>query len=167
MFNSITMNPVRELVDSLVNEHGRTPESLLPILQGVVRHERYVSDLAMMEIARSLDIPAAHVYGTATFYSFIPSRPVGQYVIRVCRTITCMMHGKNQIIKEIENVLKIRCGETTQDGLFTLLETNCLGQCHKGPAMLVNDVPYTNLTPGLVREILLQYVNGNAVNLKS
>ncbi len=158
------MASVCELIDQLIVEYGRSPESLLPILQGVVRQERYVSDLAMVEIARSLDIPAAHVYGTATFYAFIPARPVGKYVIRVCRTITCMMHGKNQIIKEIENVLKIRCGETTQDGLFTLMETNCLGQCHKGPAMLVNDLPYTELTPERVREILLQYSSGKINN---
>ena len=161
------MNPIRELVDALANQYGHSPESLLPILQGVVRQERYVSDLAMVEIARSLDIPATHVYGVATFYSFIPTRPVRKYVIRVCRTITCMMHGKNQIVKEIETILKIRCGETSPDGLFTLLGTNCLGQCHKGPAMLINDVPYTELTPKLVRDILLQYSSGSFVDLKS
>lgn len=160
------MASVCELIDQLIVEHGRSPESLLPILQGVVHQERYVSDLAMMEIARALDIPAAHVYGTATFYTFIPTRAVGKYVIRVCKTITCMMHGKNQVLKEIEDVLKIRCGETSTDGMFTLLETNCLGQCHKGPAMLVNDTPYTELTPGSAREILRHYAAGNDPNRK-
>ena len=71
------------------------------------------------------------------------------------------------IVKEIETILKIRCGETSPDGLFTLLGTNCLGQCHKGPAMLINDVPYTELTPKLVRDILLQYSSGSFVDLKS
>ena len=68
-----------------------------------------------------------------------------------------MMHGKNQIIKELETVLKINLGETTHDRKFTLLETNCLGQCHKGPAMLINDEPYTELTPEKVREIIMKY----------
>ncbi len=68
-----------------------------------------------------------------------------------------MMHGKNQIIKELEELLKIKLGETTPDGLFTLKETNCLGQCHRGPAMLINDTPYTELTPSKVRDIINEY----------
>ena len=68
-----------------------------------------------------------------------------------------MMHGKNQIIEELQEQLKIKLEETTPDGLFTLKETNCLGQCHKGPAMLINDMPYTELTPGKVRDIINEY----------
>jgi NADH-quinone oxidoreductase subunit E len=117
----------------------------------------YISEDAMVEVARELDISAAQVYGAATFYSFLSTRPLGKYIIRVCKTITCMMHGKNQIIKELEDVLKIKLGETTPDKLFTLLETNCLGQCHQGPAILVNDTPYSQLTPEKVREIINRY----------
>lgn len=151
------MAEVTQLVKGLADQHGRSMESLLPILQGIVSHEQHISEDAMVEVARELNISAAQVYGTATFYSFLHTKPLGQYVIRVCKTITCMMHGKNQIIQELEAVLKIRLGETSHDGKFTLLETNCLGQCHKGPAMLINDVPYTDLTPERVREILMQF----------
>jgi len=151
------MTEVKQMVKGLADQHGRTMESLLPILQGIVSYEQHISEDAMVEVARELNISAAQVYGTATFYSFLHTKPLGKYVIRVCKTITCMMHGKNQIIKELESVLKIRLGETSHDGKFTLLETNCLGQCHKGPAMLVNDEPYTQLTPERVREILMKY----------
>lgn len=68
-----------------------------------------------------------------------------------------MMHGKNLVLQELEAVLKIKPGQTTPDGLFTLKETNCLGQCHKGPAMLINDIPHTELTPERVREIINEY----------
>ncbi|MCW3804088.1 NADH-quinone oxidoreductase subunit NuoE [Plebeiibacterium marinum] len=148
------MSEITNLVKSLAEKHGRYQESLLPILQGVIEQQKFLSEEAMVEIARELDISAARVFGTASFYSFLNTRPLGQYVIRVCRTITCMMHGKNQIIQELEKCLKIKLGETTLDGKFTLLETNCLGQCHKGPAMLVNDEPYTQLTPEKVRDII-------------
>jgi len=151
------MAEVKLLVKGLADQYGRTMESLLPILQGIVSQEQHISEDAMVEVARELDISAAQVYGTATFYSFLHTKPLGKYVIRVCKTITCMMHGKNQIIKELESVLKIRLGQTSHDGMFTLLETNCLGQCHKGPAMLINDTPYTDLTPERVREILMRY----------
>jgi NADH:ubiquinone oxidoreductase subunit E len=149
------MSAVKQMVKELANSHGRNSESLLPILQGIVTRERHISEEAMVEVARELDISAAQVFGTATFYSFLDTQPSGKYIIRVCKTITCMMHGKNQIIKELEAVLKVKLGETTHDGLFSLVETNCLGQCHKGPAMLINEVPYTELTPEKAREVVL------------
>ena len=151
------MSYVKQLVKGLADQHGRKMENLLPILQGIVSKEQHISEDAMVEVARELNISAAQVYGTATFYSFLHIRPKGKYIIRVCKTITCMMHGKNQIIKELESLLKVNLGETTHDGFFTLMETNCLGQCHKGPAMLINDEPYTELTPERVREIIMRY----------
>ena len=132
------MPEIKELVKGLAEKHGRNRESLLPILQGIIAEERFISDAAMTEVARELDMSAALVYGTATFYSFLDTKPRGKYVIRICRTITCDMKGKKQIIKNIEDLLKIKVGETTKDNKFTLLETNCLGWCHKGPAMLIN-----------------------------
>lgn len=151
------MTAVKQLVKSLADQHGRNQESLLPILQGIVLDKQFISEDAMVEVARELNVSAAQVYGTATFYSFLSTKPLGKYVIRVCKTITCMMHGKNQIVKELELLLKVNLGETTHDGQFTLLETNCLGQCHKGPAMLINETPYTELTSDKVREIILKY----------
>ena len=68
------------------------------------------------------------------------------------------MKGKNLIAQEVEDMLKIKVGETTQNKKFSLLETNCLGWCHKGPAMLVNDDAYTDLTTEKVREIINQYI---------
>ncbi len=150
------------MVKELADQYGLTVDSLLPILQGIVSYENHISEDAMVEVARELNISAAQVYGTATFYSFLHIKPLGKYVIRVCKTITCMIHGKNQIIKELESVLKIQLGETSHDGMFTLLETNCLGQCHKGPAILINDKPYTKLSSELVRGILMSYKNSES-----
>jgi NADH:ubiquinone oxidoreductase subunit E len=69
------------------------------------------------------------------------------------------MHNKNQIVDTLENILKIKVGETTLNRKFSLLYTNCLGWCHKGPAMLVNDDVYTDLTPESIREIITDYKN--------
>lgn len=152
------MTDTKELVKNLADKYGRTRESLIPILQGVVQEERYISSEAMTEIARELDLSAAKVYGTATFYSFLDTQPRGRFVIRVCRTISCAMKGKNLIVQELEDLLKIKVGETTSNRKFSLLETNCLGWCHKGPAMLINDEAYTELTPEKVREIINEYM---------
>ena len=152
------MDPVHDLIKNLADEHGRNRSNLLPILQGVVEQEKYLSEYSMIEIARELGIPASDVYGTATFYSFLEHKKMGSYIIRVCKTITCSMKGKNQILLTIEDMLKIGMGETSPDGKFSLLQTNCLGWCHKAPAMLINDEVYTELTPESVREILSQYL---------
>lgn len=152
------MNQTADLVVELADKYGRSRENLLPILQGVVERENYLSEHSMIEIARELDLSAAEVYGTATFYSFLQYEKMGEYVIRICKTITCSMSGKNQIILAIKDMLKIGVGETTPDKKFTLLETNCLGWCHKAPAMLVNNEIYTELTVESVREILSSYL---------
>ncbi|MDA3880352.1 MAG: NAD(P)H-dependent oxidoreductase subunit E [Prolixibacteraceae bacterium] len=152
------MTQTSELINALADKHGRNRENLLSVLQGVVRQEHYLSESTMVEIAREMDLPAAEVYGTATFYSFLEYKKMGQYVIRICKTITCSMKGKNQILLTIEDMLKIGVGETTPDRKFTVLQTNCLGWCHKAPAMLINDEVYTELTPEKVREILSEYL---------
>jgi len=147
-----------ELVRELANKHGRSRESLLPILQDLVVHNRFLSKQDMIDVARELDISAADVFGTATFYSFLDTEVRGKYVIRICKTISCAMKGKNDIRATIEEILKVKLGETTPDRKFSLLEANCIGWCHKAPAMLINDTPYTELTPRKVTEILREYI---------
>lgn len=155
------MDPIQTLIRDLAEKYGRRRESLLPVMQGLVLREKYLSEYSMVEIAREMDIPAAEVYGTATFYSFLETKPTGKYIIRICKTITCAMKGKNQLLFAIQDMLKIKVGETTPDKHFTLLETNCLGWCHKAPAMLVNDEVYTEVSPEKVREILSGYMKEN------
>jgi NADH:ubiquinone oxidoreductase subunit E len=152
------MDNIQNLIKNLADEHGRKRESLLPIMQGVIEQEKFLSEYSMVEIAREVDIPASDVFGTATFYSFLETKPAGTYIIRVCKTITCAMKGKNQILFAIQDMLKIKLGETTPDKKFSLLETNCLGWCPKAPAMLINDDIYVELTPEKVRDILSSYM---------
>ena len=147
-----------ELVRELANKHGRSRESLLPILQDLVVRNRFLSKQDMIDVARELDISAADVYGTATFYTFLDTEVRGRYVIRICKTISCAMKGKNEILDTIEEILKVKLGETTPDRKFSLLEANCIGWCHKAPAILINDTPYTELTPPKVTEILREYI---------
>ncbi|MDT8309645.1 MAG: NAD(P)H-dependent oxidoreductase subunit E [Bacteroidales bacterium] len=151
------MSETTTIIKQLADKHGRDRNALMPILQGVVEKKKYLTDETMVEIARELDLSAAQVYGTASFYSFLDTEFRGDYVIRVCRTITCDMHGKRDIINTLKEELKVSVGETTADKKFTLLETNCLGWCHKGPVMLINDTPYTELTTSKVKEIISEY----------
>jgi len=152
------MYQVENLVKELSVKHGRQRESLMPILQDIVQKYNYLTDEAMVEVAKELDISAAEVYGTASFYTFLDTQVRGKYVIRVCKTITCSMKGKSDVIHTIEDMLKIKIGETTADNQFSLLETNCIGWCHKAPAILINEMPYTDLTPEKVGVIIKDYM---------
>jgi NADH:ubiquinone oxidoreductase subunit E len=147
-----------DLVKELAEKYGRKRESLMPILQDIVKKHNYLTDDAMVAVATELDISAAEVYGTASFYTFLDTEERGKNIIRVCKTITCSMKGKNDIVSTIEDILKIKVGETTPDKMFTLLETNCIGWCHKAPAILINDMPYTDLTPETVIDVIKGYM---------
>ncbi len=129
-------------------------DQLLPILIEINNRFGYISPIAMMEIAEFLDIPVAEIHGVISFYHFLSTEKKGKYVIRLCKTISCEMAGKEKIARMLENELGIKFGETTSDGLFSLEYTNCIGMCDRGPAMLVNDKVYYRLTPEKVIEIV-------------
>ncbi|KAF0196743.1 MAG: Fe-only hydrogenase fused subunits beta and gamma [Bacteroidetes bacterium] len=151
------MSTTEVLVKELVEKNGKTRNSLMPVLQGIVHNEHFLSEEALLCVARELDLSAADVYGTASFYTFLDTVPRGKNIVRVCKTITCHMKGKDEIIKALGNALKIKVGETTNDKKFTLLTANCLGWCHKGPVMLVNDDIYPDLTTQKALEIIEEY----------
>ena len=149
---------VKELVKELVDKYGKERKNLLPILQGIHLEQHYLSKESMLEVAKQLDLSAAEIYGTASFFSFLDTKADGKYKIRVCKSITCEMSDKASIIKTLEDMLKIKVGETTEGKRFSLLETNCLGLCDQGPAMLINEEYYTKLTPAKVRKIVGEYI---------
>jgi NADH:ubiquinone oxidoreductase subunit E len=151
------MTNTESLIHELVEKHGRTRNALMPVLQGVVACEKFLSEEAMISVARELDLSAADVYGTASFYTFLDTKPRGKNIVRVCKTISCHMQGKEHVIKAIEDHLSVKVGGTTHDNKFTLLTANCLGWCHKGPVMLINDEVFPSVTPEKAIEIIEEF----------
>ncbi len=153
------MTKITTIIQEKATRYGNDRKALIPILQSIVKEKKYVDRCDMVNIAKALDISAADVYGVASFYSFIEEKEKGENVIRVCKSITCEMKGKHKILKELEDLLHIKLGETTHDKKFSLLETNCLGLCDVGPAMLINENPYTHLKVEEISEIIHKYRN--------
>ena len=151
------MTNTEVLIQELVEKHGRSRNALMPVLQGVVACEKFLSEAAMIAVARELNLSAADVYGTASFYTFLDTKPRGKNIVRVCKTISCHMQGKEEIIRAIENHLKVKVGETSHDNKFTLLTANCLGWCHKGPVMLINDEVFPSVTPDKAIAIIEEF----------
>ncbi len=152
------MTEVKTIIQEKLGKYGASREALMPILQAIVQEKNYLTEEDMVAVAEALDISSADVYGTATFYTFLDIKSRGKYVIRVCKTISCHMSGKDEIIKALQDTLKVGVGDTTPDKKFTLLTANCMGWCHKGPVMLINDEVYPELTPEKAIKIVQEYM---------
>jgi NADH-quinone oxidoreductase E subunit len=114
----------------------------------------WISEEGMKYVANLLQIPYHHVYGVVTFYTMYNTSPVGKYKVEVCTNISCMLRGSAGLVSCLENKLKIRLGETTDDRRFTLVEAECLGSCGTAPVMQVGDQYYENLDEQIVERIL-------------
>lgn len=123
----------------------------------------WIPRAAMDEIARILDLPPIKVYEVATFYSMYNLAPVGKYLVQLCTTTPCWLCGSDDIVKACENHLGIHVGDTTEDGLFTLMEVECLGACVNAPMIQINDDYYEDLTAARMIEILEALKSGKQV----
>lgn len=141
-------------VHDLAEQLGRDRTSLIPILQQVKAAHTQIDPYAMQVIADELDIHPVEVYSVASFYAFLGSGRQGEFVFRLCRTLSCDLQGKDQIARQLENDLGIGFNETSADGRFTLEWANCMGMCDQGPAVLVNDRIYTQVTPEKAHQIV-------------
>lgn len=145
---------LREHVTALSERYGHHRSALIPILREVKSAERGIDRDAMQVIADVLGIHPVEVYSVATFYAFLRPEAQGRHVFRLCRTLSCDLQGKEEVARELESQLGVDFGETSQDGVFTLEWAACMGMCDQGPALLVNDTVYTQLTVDKVREIV-------------
>ncbi|MFC1943547.1 NADH-quinone oxidoreductase subunit NuoE, partial [Chloroflexota bacterium] len=132
---------------------GRIPaqskgqEDLLVLLEKAQSKSGYLSEDLIAEVAKSVAMSISDVYGVATFYSFLSTKPLGRNVVRICQNLPCHFKDSQMIIESLEDELGIKPGETTPDGKFSFELTNCIGACDEAPAMLINNDVHGNLTP--------------------
>lgn len=133
-------------------EHPR--ELVVDVMFAIQDHFGFLSDEALEEAAVLLGMTPLEMEELATFYTFIFREPAGKYVIHVCDSIICWMGGYESIRDYLSQKLGIKMGETTSDGLFTLLPVCCIGYCDRSPAILINRKVYGPLTPEKLDNIL-------------
>ncbi len=150
---------IDKVIQEIIQYYGKSREHLLPILQEIVSQKGYLTEEIIRSIAEEMNMSPNEIYSVATFYSFINIKPAGKYVIRICKTISCDLAGKDEIIKALEKELRIKIGSTTDDRKFTLETTNCIGMCDQGPAMLINDALYSGLDLKKAVKIIREYKN--------
>ncbi|QJT09541.1 NADH-quinone oxidoreductase subunit NuoE [Oceanidesulfovibrio marinus] len=141
-------------IQTMVREAEHVEEKLIDIIYLLQNHFGCFSDVALGHASRLTGKTTVELEELCTFYDFIYRRPVGRFVIHVCDGVACWMHHENSLFQYLCDKLGVGVGEVTEDGLFTVLPTACLGNCHNAPAMLINGKHYGRLTPKKVDEII-------------
>ncbi len=132
-------------------------KTLLMALEEVQQEYGYIPPERMQELAQAMNIPVSDVYGVASFYSFLSCEKKGKHIIRVCKSLPCYIKHSQTVIEAVEKELGIKPGQTTEDGLYSLELTNCIGACDKAPAMMIDDDVHGELTAEKISGILKSY----------
>lgn len=151
---TVSRDAVEVVLDRYPNA-GR--DSLIPILQDVQEALGYLSEDAVVRIGERLKLPASKIYGVATFYNQFRFQPTGKYHIMICRGTACHVKGSAKVLEGIKRQLKIKSGETSRDGLFSLEEVACIGACGLAPVICVNGEFHAKLTPKSAEKIINEY----------
>jgi NADH-quinone oxidoreductase E subunit len=132
----------------------RRRSALIPALYLVQRQQGHITASAMRHVAEAIGCTPAEVEDVVSYYAMFFSKPVGKYVIQVCRTLSCALLGAERVTAEIAGRLGIKVGETDREGMFTLVEVECLGACDRGPVVMVNEAWHECQTPEGVGQLL-------------
>ncbi|MCK4544932.1 NADH-quinone oxidoreductase subunit NuoE [candidate division WOR-3 bacterium] len=144
------------MVDEIIKKYEPKEENILDILHDIQDSDpqHYLNKEVIKKVSKHLNISLSQIYGVITFYTMFSVKPRGKFIIRICQSAPCHLMGSKSLIEHLEQLLRVDVGETTEDGVFTLETTSCLGVCGVAPAMMINDDVYGNLTPERVNNII-------------
>ncbi|MCM2131545.1 NADH-quinone oxidoreductase subunit NuoE [Larsenimonas rhizosphaerae] len=147
----------RHAIEHEMSHYENPRAASIGALKIVQKRHGWVPDGAIYAISDVLGISSSDVEGVATFYSLIFRQPVGRHVILLCDSMTCYINGYESVRETLKDALGISPGQTTADGRFTLLPVCCLGNCDKGPAMMVDEHIHGPVSPDNVMRLLEEY----------
>ncbi len=149
------MQNSREAIDAVLDRFKGKSGALIPLLQEIQNLEGYLNKETLRYVSEQSGIPAAEIFGVATFYSMFRLKPQGRHVVRICKGTACHVSGANAILTSIKDHLNL-CDEddTTEDMKFTVTEVACLGCCSLAPVIMIGDQTFGKLTPDSVAGVL-------------
>ena len=151
-------------IEAIIEKYQDENTPLMMILSDIQHEFGYIPLDVQELISEKTGIPVAEIYGVVTFYSFFSLTPKGKYVIGVCLGTACYVKGSQQVIDKFAEILNIKPGETTSDGLFTLDALRCIGACGIAPAITINGKVYPKVSVGQVPAIIDEYRKMEAAN---
>jgi len=146
-------------IDRTIEDVGGRPEAVIPILQRIQEHYRYLPEEALKYVCQQTEITPASIVGVSTFYNQFRHKPVGRHIIHVCRGTACHVKGAGLVQDAFEHQLGLGNGEDTDaDGLFTIEKIACLGCCTLAPVVQIDGITYGRLTPNMVPDVLTDFL---------
>ena len=142
---------------SFIAEWKEKPGNLIMILHRVQEEFGYIPKSIAVELGRMLDVPLAKIYGVITFYHFFKLEKPGKHTISVCMGTACYLKGGQDLIDELEQLLGVGCGGTTEDGLFSLEAVRCIGCCGLAPVLTVGQEVFGKLTTDQLPEVIAKF----------
>jgi NADH-quinone oxidoreductase subunit E len=150
----VLSDELRDIAEQIVAKYPNKRSATLPLLFLVQSQDGYVTDEGMREVAGIIGITPAQVLATASFYTMLKKRPQGEYLISICRNISCTHLGARAIIEHLEDHLGIEAGGTTPDGKFSLEAAECLATCDGAPSMQINYEDFYAVSPDEARALV-------------
>lgn len=141
-------------VSEILSRYPDRRAALLPVLERIQARAGYVSEEAAQYAAGLVGVHRSLVHEVVSFYTMLHDQPVGRYLISLCDSVCCSLVGSEPLLDHVKEVLGIDAGETTADGLFTLETVECLAQCEKAPAVMINQEVFGPVTPEEMERIL-------------
>ena len=148
-----------EKMQEILTKYTKDKSNLIQILNEVQEYYGYIPTNAQKEISKYLGIEMAEIYGVITFYSRFTLKPKGKYHIAICLGTACFVKGSEKLLDTAKEALKIKEGETTEDGKFSLEATRCIGACGLAPVFTVNEEVYGKATPEMMKKIIQEYMD--------
>lgn len=145
------------LIRDIVKRYKDEPTPLMMILEAIQNEYGYIPLEVQELLSELLNIPVSEIYGVVTFYSFFSLTPKGKYVIGVCLGTACYVKGSQRVMDKFSELLNIKPGQTTKDGLFTLDALRCIGACGIAPAISINGKVYPKVEENKVASIIQEY----------
>ena len=144
-------------VDEIVLQHMEESARIVPILQDVQRHYRYLPEEVLRHVAGRLRIPCSRVYSVANFYGAFSLTPRGKHLIRVCMGTACHLRGSPKLMDLLASKFKVGDGGTSSDGMFSVEAVNCLGACALAPVVAVDGKYFDEVSPDKLLRIIKQF----------
>jgi NADH-quinone oxidoreductase subunit E len=140
----------------ILAKYADMPGGMIEAFHAIQEELSYLPEEAIVAAAQVFGQPVAQAYGVATFYSMFSVKPRGKNVIRICESAPCHVAGAAEVVSALEKELGISMGSSTNDGLFALEFTECVGQCQGTPVITINGKPYVDVTPAKISGILAE-----------
>lgn len=162
--NGQTKEKISSVVDQAIQKHGVHYDAMIPILLEINQQLGYIPVQALSDVRKRLHMPSdgvfvyeSRLYSIASFYHMLSTKPMGKHVVLFCESAPCHVVGGREVWSKLKETLKLKNGETTPDGQWSLVTTSCLGACGVGPVIVVDEDMYGNVTPEQVEQILSRY----------